>query len=110
MYDTLSNRRQITYEPLSETQVSEVKKQVRQFIDGQIDEIDILSFRQVKEVFKQFKLHVEKTEVERNALQERQATAAQDRIETPQPLKRALSAKGRVINIIIIINIILPKF
>ena len=55
MYDTLTNRGQINYEPLSETQIQEIKDQVRKFVDGEIQEIDIINVRQVKEVFEQFK-------------------------------------------------------
>ena len=72
MYDTLSNRRQITYEALSEIQVNEVKDQVRKFVDGEIQDIELINVRQVKEVFEQFKLLVKQTEDEKKALQEKQ--------------------------------------
>ena len=41
MHDTLTNRTQITYDPLSEQQRYEIKQQVRQYIDGYLDEIDV---------------------------------------------------------------------
>lgn len=41
MHDTLTNRSQITYDPLSEQQRYEIKQQVRQFIDGNLDEVDV---------------------------------------------------------------------
>ena len=83
MYDTLSNRRQITYEALSEIQVNEVKDQVRKFVDGEIQDIELINVRQVKEVFEQFKLLVKQTEDEKKALQEKQEVEAQETAETP---------------------------
>ncbi|XP_065058635.1 kinesin-like protein KIF9 [Rhopilema esculentum] len=68
MYDTLTNRRQITYEPLSETQMQEIKGQVRKFVDGEIDEIEIINVRQVKQVFEQFKTLVRQAEEGKAAL------------------------------------------
>ena len=44
MHDTLTNRSQITYEPLSEQQRYEIKQQVRQYIEGSLDEIDVSFF------------------------------------------------------------------
>eukprot|EP00112_Aurelia_sp_Birch-Aquarium-sp1_P016510 Seg3754.2 transcript_id=Seg3754.2/GoldUCD/mRNA.D3Y31 product="Kinesin-like protein KIF9" protein_id=Seg3754.2/GoldUCD/D3Y31 len=83
MYDTLSNRRQITYEALSEIQVNEVKEQVRKFVDGEIQDIELINVRQVKEVFEQFKLLVKQTEDEKKALQEKQEVEVQEKTETP---------------------------
>lgn len=41
MHDTLTNRSQISYDPLSEQQRYEIRQQVRQYLDGQLDEIDV---------------------------------------------------------------------
>ena len=41
MHDTLTNRSQITYDPLSEQQRYEIKQQVRNYLDGNLDEIDV---------------------------------------------------------------------
>ena len=41
MHDTLTNRSQITYDPLSEQQRYEIRQQVRCYLDGKIDEIDV---------------------------------------------------------------------
>ena len=68
MYDTLTNRRQITYEPLSETQMQEIKGQVRKFVDGEIEEIEIINVRQVKQVFEQLKTLVRQAEEGKAAL------------------------------------------
>ncbi|NWH63148.1 KIF9 protein, partial [Geococcyx californianus] len=56
MRDSLVKHSLETYDPLSDTQVAEIKSQVSRFLKGTINEIDILSVRQVQEVFKQFKL------------------------------------------------------
>lgn len=62
MYDTLTNRKRITYEPLSETQLQEIGGQVRKFIDDETPEIEILNVRQVKQVFEEFKALVKQAE------------------------------------------------
>uniref|UniRef100_A0A3Q3F715 Kinesin-like protein n=1 Tax=Labrus bergylta TaxID=56723 RepID=A0A3Q3F715_9LABR len=58
MHNTLVNRQGITYEPLSEAQLAEIKSQVQRYLEGSLKEISILSVRQVQAVFSQFKLAV----------------------------------------------------
>ncbi|XP_060920514.1 kinesin-like protein KIF9 [Labrus mixtus] len=58
MHNTLVNRQRITYEPLSEAQLAEIKSQVQRYLEGSLKEISILSVRQVQAVFSQFKLTV----------------------------------------------------
>jgi len=41
MHDTLANRSQVTYEPLSEQQRYEIRQQVRAYLDGKNDDIDV---------------------------------------------------------------------
>ena len=41
MHDTLTNRTQISYDPLSEQQRYEIQQQVRQYSEGTMDEIDV---------------------------------------------------------------------
>jgi len=41
MHDTLANRSQVTYEPLSEQQRYEIRQQVRAYLDGKSDDIDV---------------------------------------------------------------------
>ena len=77
MYDTLTNRKQITYEPLSETQLQEIKGQVRKFVDGEISGIEIINVRQVNQVFEQFKMLVKKVEKENEELRVKTAAASQ---------------------------------
>ncbi|XP_013400973.1 kinesin-like protein KIF9 [Lingula anatina] len=55
MHDTLTNRSMVTYEPLSEQQKYEIKQQVRRYLEGSLDEIDIVNVRQIQGVFDSFK-------------------------------------------------------
>ncbi len=43
MHDTLSNRSHIQYEPFSENQRAELLKNLKSFLDGQEDEIEVTS-------------------------------------------------------------------
>ncbi|NXU32450.1 KIF9 protein, partial [Thalassarche chlororhynchos] len=58
------NRSLVTYDPLTDIQIAEIKSQVHKYLKGAIDEIDIVNVRQVQEVFKQFKLIVSQQEHE----------------------------------------------
>ncbi|KFQ02262.1 Kinesin-like KIF9 [Leptosomus discolor] len=64
LQDSLVNRSVVTYDPLTDTQVAEIKSQVHKYLKGAIDEIDIVNVRQIQEVFKQFKLIVSQQEHE----------------------------------------------
>ncbi|XP_009807955.2 kinesin-like protein KIF9 [Gavia stellata] len=64
MHDSLVNRTLVTYDPLTDIQIAEIKSQVHKYLKGAIDEIDIVNIRQVQEVFKQFKLIVSQQEHE----------------------------------------------
>ncbi|XP_041374463.1 kinesin-like protein KIF9 [Gigantopelta aegis] len=55
MHDTLTNRSQILYDPLSEQQKYEVKQQVRKYLDGILEDIDIVNLRQIQGTFEAFK-------------------------------------------------------
>ncbi|CAG2197099.1 KIF6_9 [Mytilus edulis] len=55
MHDTLTNRSHITYDSLSEQQRYEIRQQVRRYLEGHLDEIDIINLRQVQGVFDSFK-------------------------------------------------------
>ncbi|XP_074550027.1 kinesin-like protein KIF9 isoform X2 [Halichoeres trimaculatus] len=61
-YNTLVNKPRITYEPLTEAQTAEIKSQVQSYLDGSLQDISILSVRQVQAVFAQFKLAVQEQE------------------------------------------------
>ncbi|KAM4688865.1 kinesin-like protein KIF9 isoform 1-T5 [Discoglossus pictus] len=56
MHDTLASRTRTRYEPFSENQIAEINGQVRRYLEGTVDEIDIINLRQIQEVFAQFKL------------------------------------------------------
>ncbi|NXK52392.1 KIF9 protein, partial [Chauna torquata] len=64
MHDNLVNRSLVTYDPLTDVQIAEIKSQIHKYLQGAIDEIDIMNIRQVQEVFKQFKLIVRQQEHE----------------------------------------------
>ncbi|XP_042690223.1 kinesin-like protein KIF9 isoform X3 [Centrocercus urophasianus] len=64
MHDSLVNRSLVTYGPLTDVQVAEIKSQIHKYLQGTIDEIDIMNFRQVQEAFRQFKLIVRQQEGE----------------------------------------------
>lgn len=55
MHDTLTNRSQVVYEPLSETQHKELKQQVEKFLAREISEIEIVNVRQIKEMLEMFR-------------------------------------------------------
>ncbi|KAK3744893.1 hypothetical protein QZH41_013769 [Actinostola sp. cb2023] len=55
MHDTLTNRSQISYEPLSFSQVTEVRDEVKRFLEGDLTDIELVNVRQIQEMFDQFK-------------------------------------------------------
>ena len=55
MHDTLTNRGQVVYEPLSESQQSELKRQIKKYIAGEIAEMEIVNVRQIKEMLEIFR-------------------------------------------------------
>lgn len=55
MHDTLANRRNQSYEPLSEHQLFEIENQCRRFIEGSVEELEITNLRQVQAIFNAFK-------------------------------------------------------
>lgn len=55
MHDTLANRGVINYDPYTPEEQAELRQSLNQYLNHQIDEIQIVSMRQVKEVFRQFK-------------------------------------------------------
>ena len=58
MHDTLTNRSQISYEPLSESQIQDVRDQVKRFLAGELNDIELVNVRQIKETFAQFRVIV----------------------------------------------------
>ncbi|KAJ3227570.1 Kinesin-like protein kif9 [Clydaea vesicula] len=64
MHDTLTNRSHVHYEPLNEQQKMELNKTLRSYVDGEIEEIEIVNLRQIRECFNQFKNLVKLLEIE----------------------------------------------
>ena len=64
MHDTLTNRSQVMYEPLSESQQKELKRQVEKYIAGEIAEMEIVNVRQIKEMLEIFRNIVNNVENE----------------------------------------------
>ncbi|KAJ6655097.1 hypothetical protein lerEdw1_006001 [Lerista edwardsae] len=64
MHNSLLNRPPVSYEPLNDIQVLEINSQVRRFLEGTIDDLDIVSLRQIHEVFNQFKMILSQQEQE----------------------------------------------
>merc|ERR1719334_2567279 len=64
MYDMLTNRTNVNYEPLAQQQLFDIRNQVRRYLDGQIDEIELKNVRQIQAVFGAFKDVVTKMEKE----------------------------------------------
>ncbi|XP_076617869.1 kinesin-like protein KIF9 [Chaetodon auriga] len=60
--NTLANRPSVMYESLSEAQLAEIHSQVQRYLEGSLEEISIVSIRQVQAVFAQFKLAVQEQE------------------------------------------------
>ncbi|KAK6299868.1 hypothetical protein J4Q44_G00299010 [Coregonus suidteri] len=62
IHNTLANRMGMSYDTLSETQVAEIQSQVQRYLEGSLDEINIVSIRQIQEVFAQFKQAMQQQE------------------------------------------------
>ncbi|KAK2499611.1 hypothetical protein MC885_004708 [Smutsia gigantea] len=56
MQDSLANRAHVNYDPMDEIQIAEINAQVRRYLEGTLDEIDIINLRQIQEVFNQFRV------------------------------------------------------
>ncbi|ESO94407.1 hypothetical protein LOTGIDRAFT_227399 [Lottia gigantea] len=55
MHDTLANRSHIGYDALSEQQKYEIRHQVRRYLEGTVDEVDIVNIRQIQGTYEAFK-------------------------------------------------------
>ncbi|KAL6097597.1 kif9 [Pungitius sinensis] len=65
IFNTLANR---PSSRLSEAQLAEINSQVQKYLDGTLEEISIVSIRQVQAVFSQFKLAVQKREKKKSLI------------------------------------------
>ncbi|XP_039693523.1 kinesin-like protein KIF9 isoform X2 [Pteropus medius] len=64
IHDSLANRSLVNYDPLDEIQIAEINSQVRRYLEGTLDEIDIINLRQIQEVFNQFRVVLSQQEQE----------------------------------------------
>ena len=56
MHDQLANRSAVSYEPMGAQQKLELRRQVQAYLSREVDELAILSLRQVRETFEQFRV------------------------------------------------------
>ncbi|KAM5293318.1 kinesin-like protein KIF9 isoform 2-T2 [Ctenodactylus gundi] len=64
IHNSLASRPFATYDTMDEIQMAEINSQVRRFLEGTLSEIDIISVRQIKEVFNQFRVVLSQQEQE----------------------------------------------
>ncbi|KAG3271874.1 KIF9-like [Ictidomys tridecemlineatus] len=74
IHDSLANRNIVTYDPMDEIQIAEINSQVRRYLEGTLDEIDIINLRQIQEVFNQFWVVLSQQEQEVEAALRRKYT------------------------------------
>ncbi|XP_070216461.1 kinesin-like protein KIF9 isoform X2 [Bos mutus] len=63
-YDAEANRTLVNYDPMDEIQIAEINSQVRRYLEGTLEEIDIINLRQIQEVFNQFRVVLSQQEQE----------------------------------------------
>jgi len=81
MHDTLTNRSQISYEPLSESQIQDVREQVKRFLSGELNDIELINVRQINETFAQFRVIVNSMESQmEDKLREKYVLHERDRV------------------------------
>ncbi|OWK02710.1 KIF9 [Cervus elaphus hippelaphus] len=59
-----ANRTLVNYDPMDEIQIAEINSQVRRYLEGTLEEIDIINLRQIQEVFNQFRVVLSQQEQE----------------------------------------------
>uniref|UniRef100_A0A8C6FST3 Kinesin-like protein n=1 Tax=Moschus moschiferus TaxID=68415 RepID=A0A8C6FST3_MOSMO len=64
IHDSLANRTLVNYDPMDEIQIAEINSQVRRYLEGTLEEIDIINLRQIQEVFNQFRVVLSQQEQE----------------------------------------------
>ncbi|XP_004399227.1 PREDICTED: kinesin-like protein KIF9 isoform X2 [Odobenus rosmarus divergens] len=74
IHDSLANRTLVNYDPMDEIQIAEINSQVRRYLEGTLDEIDIINLRQIQEVFNQFRVVLSQQEQEVEATLRRKYT------------------------------------
>ncbi|KAF0973562.1 hypothetical protein FDP41_008266 [Naegleria fowleri] len=56
MHDQLRGINQANYDPYTEEQKIELRREIRSYVNGEIEELEIKNIRRIKEIFNQFKL------------------------------------------------------
>ncbi|XP_054450735.1 kinesin-like protein KIF9 isoform X5 [Pteronotus mesoamericanus] len=74
IHDSLANRSLVNYDPMDEIQIAEINSQVRRYLEGTLEEIDIINLRQIREVFNQFRVVLSQQEQEVEATLRRKYT------------------------------------
>eukprot|EP01137_Pigoraptor_chileana_P026532 Opistho-2@7958 len=64
MHDTLASRSHVSYEPYSDMQRYELQKIIKKYLAGEVDDIEVVNLRQIKELFAQFRTVVRNMEGE----------------------------------------------
>lgn len=96
IHDSLSNRTLVNYDPMDEIQIAEINSQVRRYLEGTLDEIDIINLRQIQEVFNQFKVVLSQQEQEVEAALRRKYTLIdKNDFAAISAVQKHLSKKGR---------------
>ena len=86
MHDQLANRSAVSYEPMGAQQKLELRRQVQAYLSREVDELDILSLRQVRETFEQFRvLYDEQARALDSATAARDAARAEVETMAPAP-------------------------
>ncbi|KAJ3181557.1 Kinesin-like protein kif9 [Gaertneriomyces sp. JEL0708] len=55
MHDTLANRSHVHHEPFTDAQKLELQRQVKAYLQNEEEELEVVSLRQIKELFSQFR-------------------------------------------------------
>ncbi|XP_052577934.1 kinesin-like protein KIF9 isoform X6 [Peromyscus californicus insignis] len=95
IHDSLSNRTLVNYDPMDEIQIAEINSQVRRYLEGTLDEIDIINLRQIQEVFNQFRVVLSQQEQEvESALRRKYTLIDKNDFATISAVQKLLSKKG----------------
>eukprot|EP00727_Mastigamoeba_balamuthi_P007577 m51a1_g344 putative kinesin-like protein kif9 (890) ;mRNA; r:533624-536787 len=65
MHDQIAGRSHVSYEPLSEEQQVTLRARLHQYIDGELDDIEIVNIRQMRELMAQFRVIAREYEQEK---------------------------------------------
>jgi kinesin family protein 6/9 len=84
MHDAMANRGHVQYDSYTDEQRYDLSQTVKKFLHSQIEEIEVESLRQVKEIFGQFKIILNNMESELEQ-RSKQQTAASQKVKPGTP-------------------------